>query len=37
MSGDPTVLNSFRTQTGITLGELCVERDLLSVFLRHFG
>ena len=34
---DPTVLNSFRTHTGITLGELCAERPLLLVFLRHFG
>jgi len=34
---DPGILNEFRSQAGVTLGELCTERPLLLIFLRHFG
>ena len=34
---NPQLLNSYKTQTGQTLGELSNERPVLLVFLRHFG
>jgi peroxiredoxin len=33
----PLLLESYKTQTGKTLGELSNERPVLLVFLRHFG
>ncbi len=33
----PELLNSYKTQTGQSLGSLSNERPLLLVFLRHFG
>ena len=34
---DPQLLESYRSQSGLTIYKLSQDRPLLLVFLRHFG